>query len=93
MLHGTHTIAPATGKKADMDFRRTDKDVRDFFRQLLFKNRVQLAGGLLFAVLLPVALRFNLTEVPLTPSSLTNTIIGTAIALIAGFLFFRRLSD
>ncbi|MCF8470554.1 MAG: sugar transferase [Parvibaculum sp.] len=76
-----------------MDFRRTDKDVRDFFRQVLFKNRVQLAGGLLFAVLLPVALRFNLTEVPLTQSSLTNTIIGTAIALIVGFLFFRRLSD
>ena len=93
MLHGTHTIATDAGKKADMAIGRPDKDIRGLFRQMLFKNRVQLAGGLLFAVLLPVALRFNLTEVPLTQSSLTNTIAGTTVALIVGFLFFRRLSD
>lgn len=93
MPDGAHTIAADAEKKGEMDIGRPDKDVRDIFRQVLFKNRVQLAGGLLFAVLLPVALRFNLTEVPLTQSSLTNTIAGTTVALIAGFLFFRRLSN
>ncbi|PKP70570.1 MAG: hypothetical protein CVT83_03570, partial [Alphaproteobacteria bacterium HGW-Alphaproteobacteria-5] len=93
MLHGTHTVAADAGKKAEMAIGRPDKDIRGLIRQVLFKNRMQLAGGLLFSVLLPVALRFNLTEVPLTQSSLTNTIAGTTVALIVGFLFFRRLSD
>lgn len=66
---------------------------RGLFRRALFRNRFQLLGGLAFALLLPYALRFNLFDVGLTSSGLTNTAVGAALALSVGFFFFRRLTD
>ncbi len=77
---------------------RTETDRRDrtlvgLLRRTVFRNRIQLLGGVLFAVLLPLVLRFNLADVPLTQSSLTNTMVGATFALTLGFFFYRRLRD
>lgn len=80
----------STGRK---DHERRNKSFTGFIRRALFKNRVQLLGGIIVAVLLPLALRFDLGDVPLSQSSMTNTIIGSAFALTLGFFFYRRLLD
>ena len=83
-----------TGTDAALpEVERRDRTRAGFLRRSIFRNRVQLLGGVLFAILLPLVFRFNLFDVPLTQSSLTNTIIGAAIALTLGFLFYRRLTD
>lgn len=80
----------STGRE---DHERRTKSFAGFIRRALFKNRVQLLGGIIVAVLLPLALRFDLVDVPLSQSSLTNTIIGSTLALTLGFFCFRRLLD
>ena len=72
---------------------RRDRTLAGLLRRAVFRNRVQLLGGILFAVLLPLVFRFDLADVPLTQSSLTNTVIGATIALTLGFFFYRRLLD
>ncbi|MDQ4087636.1 MAG: sugar transferase [Pseudomonadota bacterium] len=52
----------------------------------------QLGGGLLLAVLLPWAVRVNLEVAELEWRGLQNSLGGTILALIAGYLGYRRLS-
>ncbi len=52
----------------------------------------QLPGGLLFAVYLPVVTRWQFDVEMVTVPSMVNTIIGTAMALITGFYFYRSLT-
>lgn len=52
----------------------------------------QLPGGLLFAVYLPVVTRWQFDVEVVTSPSMANTIMGTALALIAGFYFYRSLT-
>lgn len=54
--------------------------------------RFQLGVGLLLAVTLPWAVRGQLQGAELGESSLQTSLIGTALALIAGYYGFRRLS-
>lgn len=54
--------------------------------------RVQLGGGVLVAVLIPWAVRVQLETLELTYLSLQNSVIGSVLALVAGYYSFRRLS-
>lgn len=85
------------GDGADTDHRRVDERRSQtfvgFLRRSLFKNRIQLLGGIFVSVLLPLIFRFDLGDVPLTQSSLTNTILGASVALTLGFFFYKRLLD
>ncbi|MFN4228316.1 sugar transferase [Parvibaculum sp.] len=65
----------------------------EMFRKALFRNRVQLLGGIVFAIVLPLLLRFGFDDVPISSSALSNAIVGSIFALISGFFFFRRLID
>jgi lipopolysaccharide/colanic/teichoic acid biosynthesis glycosyltransferase len=56
------------------------------------RTRVQLGGGLLVAVALPWAIRVRAEALELSLPSLQHALIGTALALIAGYYSFRRLS-
>ncbi len=58
----------------------------------LGRIRYQLAGALLFAVILPQALwfQFQLPSLPLDSSD--NALIGSAIAVLTGAYLFRRVS-
>jgi lipopolysaccharide/colanic/teichoic acid biosynthesis glycosyltransferase len=62
-------------------------------RTLWHRVRFQLGIGLLFAAILPYAVRYQL-EFRLTADidSLHNSLIGTVVALIGGYYFFRRVS-
>ena len=62
-------------------------------RTLWHRVRFQLGIGLLFAALLPYAVRYQL-EARLAGDldSLHNSLIGTVVALIGGYYFFRRVS-
>src|SRR5262249_14711185 len=63
-------------------------------RPLAFLGRFQfhLIGGLAVAVLLPQLLWFSFQPVWLTPGFSGNTLLGTAVALIAGAYFLRQVS-
>ncbi|MDP1628598.1 sugar transferase [Parvibaculum sp.] len=67
--------------------------VSGVLKSALLKQRTQLLGGVLFAVVLPVLLRFDLLEMPLTSLSLNNTIIGATVAMTVGFFIFGRLAS
>jgi lipopolysaccharide/colanic/teichoic acid biosynthesis glycosyltransferase len=55
--------------------------------------RFQLGVGLLFAVMLPYAVRYQLeSRLAADIDSLNNSLIGTVIALVGGYYFFRRVS-
>jgi lipopolysaccharide/colanic/teichoic acid biosynthesis glycosyltransferase len=54
--------------------------------------RFQLGLGLLLAVILPWATRYNLVIEEKEVMSLPNSLIGTIAALIGGYYSFRRLS-
>ncbi|MBX3493424.1 MAG: hypothetical protein KF899_10700, partial [Parvibaculum sp.] len=85
------TIGAGTTAGTEAGWR--DRTLAGFLRRAVFRNRVQLLGGVLFAVLLPLVFRFDLVAVPLTQSALTNTIVGATFALTLGFFFYRRLLD
>lgn len=53
--------------------------------------RFQLLGGIAFAVVGPAVARFSGNLDLYRFTSAENTIIGSAIAMLAGFYFFRRL--
>lgn len=65
----------------------------DILRRALFRNRVQLLGGISLAIGLPLITRFGLTDLPLSQDVVYNTIVGSLFAISFGFLFFRRLID
>ncbi|MDO9126128.1 MAG: hypothetical protein Q7U42_04610, partial [Parvibaculum sp.] len=67
--------------------------VSGVLKSALLKQRTHLLGGVLFAVVLPVLLRFDLLEMPLTSLSLNNTIIGATVAMTVGFFIFGRLAS
>jgi lipopolysaccharide/colanic/teichoic acid biosynthesis glycosyltransferase len=66
---------------------------REKIQQSLLRNRVQLLGGAVFAVLMPLIFRFGIENVPISDATLLNTIVGSLFALTTGFFFFRRLID
>src|SRR5690606_36284900 len=65
----------------------------EFLRKALFRNRVQLLGGVIFAIGLPLIVRFGFTDLPIGRDVVYNTMIGSFFAVALGFLFFRRLID
>ena len=91
MPQGAETAGHGADARTKAD--RRDRTLAGFLRRSIFRNRVQLLGGVFFAVLLPLVFRFDLVAVPLTQSALTNTIAGATIALMLGFFFYRRLTD
>ena len=62
-------------------------------RTLWHRVRFQLGIGLLFAAMLPYAVRYQL-EIRLAGDidSLHNSLAGTLVAIIGGYYFFRRVS-
>lgn len=65
----------------------------DILRSALFRNRVQLLGGIFFAIGVPLIVRYGLTDLPVFQHVVYNTIIGSLLAIFFGLLFFRRLID
>lgn len=65
----------------------------EFLRKGLFRNRVQLLGGVIFAIGLPLIVRFGFTDLPIGRDVVYNTMIGSFFAVALGFFFFRRLID
>lgn len=63
----------------------------EFLRRALFRNRVQLLGGIIFALGLPLIVRFGFTDLPIGRDVIYNTMVGSLFAVAFGFLFFRRL--
>ena len=61
-------------------------------RAIWSRSRFQLGVGLLIAVLLPWAARVQVAIEELDLPSLQNSLVGSAVALIAGYYGFRRLS-
>jgi lipopolysaccharide/colanic/teichoic acid biosynthesis glycosyltransferase len=61
-------------------------------RSLWHRVRFQLGIGLLLAVILPYALRFQLEPPGSDVASLHNSLLGTLAALISGYYAFRRVS-
>lgn len=57
----------------------------------LFRARYQIALGTLIAILLPVYVRWVLTGAGIDQSTQYNTAIGGTIALVLGFLSYKRL--
>jgi exopolysaccharide biosynthesis polyprenyl glycosylphosphotransferase len=54
--------------------------------------RLQLGGGLILAILVPWAVRIQIEATELQLASLQASLGGTALALVVGYYFFRRLS-
>lgn len=61
-----------------------------WWRTALGKRRWQLIGGLLLAVIAPALFRWP--DGLFSASSLNNAILGTAVALFAGYVFLRKLA-
>ena len=61
-------------------------------RTLWHRVRFQLGVALLFAVLLPYAIRYPFDAAAHDLRALNNSLIGTFFALIAGYYAFRRMS-
>lgn len=57
----------------------------------LLRSRYQICAGLIVAVLFPALVRTFMVGVTINQATQYNTIIGSAIALIFGFIAFRRL--
>ncbi len=65
--------------------------VRWIYRQF-GRIRFQLAGGLLVGVLLPALTRWGFEFWPDGAANYDNSITGTAIAVVVGYLIFRKLT-
>jgi lipopolysaccharide/colanic/teichoic acid biosynthesis glycosyltransferase len=61
-------------------------------RSLWHRVRVQLGVGLLLAVVIPFLVRYRFEYQLADLDSLKNSLLGTSIALIAGYYGFRRVS-
>lgn len=59
---------------------------------LVSRAMFQLSGGMLFAVYLPVVAHWEFNVATVTTPSTLNTIIGTTLALIIGYYFYRSLT-
>lgn len=59
---------------------------------LLSRVRMQLGGGLLVAAFLPYVLRFWLDSDLIALENLNNSLVGTILAVTAGYLGFRQTS-
>lgn len=62
-------------------------------RPLLLRIRFQLLGGLLFAVLLPGLVRWQLDFFRIEHQSLGNGLTGAAVAIIIGYFLHHRFGD
>lgn len=58
----------------------------------LTRIRYQLGAGLLLGVFLPVLIRNNFERFPDTINSYDNSFFGTLVALLIGFMIFRKVS-
>ena len=65
---------------------------RSGFLRLAARKRFQLLGGLLFAVILPAFGRWQFDIVQIQFVSAYNALIGTAIAVIVGYVIVRRFA-
>jgi lipopolysaccharide/colanic/teichoic acid biosynthesis glycosyltransferase len=61
-------------------------------RTLWHRVRVQLGMGLLLAVIIPFLVRYRFEYLLPDLHSIQNSLIGTSIALVAGYYGFRRVS-
>lgn len=62
-------------------------------RPLLLRIRFQLLGGLVFAVLLPGIIRWQLDFFRVEHQSLGNALTGATIAIIVGYFLHHRFGD
>ncbi|MBX3504003.1 MAG: sugar transferase [Parvibaculum sp.] len=67
------------------------RSFRQFLQEALLRNRVQLLGGILFAIGVPLIVRFGFDDLPIGRNVISNTVAGSIVALVFGYLFFRRL--
>ena len=58
----------------------------------LSRIRFQLLGGIMFAVLLPAITRFRFERISDASISYEQSIIGTFVALLLGYLVFRKMT-
>jgi lipopolysaccharide/colanic/teichoic acid biosynthesis glycosyltransferase len=58
----------------------------------LARNRYQLLGGLLIAIIMPALLRSGLELQPLSFGAMENTILGTSAAMLFGAYLRRRMT-
>lgn len=61
-------------------------------RSYWYRIRLQLGGGLLLAVVLPYFVRAAIEAGGPEPLGLTNSLIGSLVALLAGYYVFRKIS-
>src|SRR5690606_12609665 len=62
-----------------------------FLQRLVFRNRLQLIGGAVFAILLPLILRFDMRNLSFDHPAISNAALGSLLAMTIGFLCFRRI--
>lgn len=93
MLNAKSEIQKETLEPASDNLTGKSSVLTEMFRKALFRNRVQLVGGVLFAIGIPLIFRFGFDQLPINSSALSNTIVGSIFALTCGFFFFRRLID
>ncbi|MER9670126.1 sugar transferase [Mesorhizobium sp. M0203] len=62
-------------------------------RHLLLRMRVQLLGGLTFAILLPALLRLSVDQQVIWQSNMQVTIFAAFIAHTTGYLFYKRIGN
>ncbi|MEP2760977.1 sugar transferase [Parvibaculum sp.] len=93
MLNAKSEIQKDTFEPASDNLSERSSILTEMFRKALFRNRVQLVGGILFAIGTPLIFRFGFDQLPINSSALSNTIVGSIFALTCGFFFFRRLID
>jgi lipopolysaccharide/colanic/teichoic acid biosynthesis glycosyltransferase len=73
------------------EFGRTST-LRSSIARLAARMRVQLLGGLLFAVVLPAFGRWQFDIVRIQYGAADNALIGTAIAVIVGYVILRKFA-
>jgi lipopolysaccharide/colanic/teichoic acid biosynthesis glycosyltransferase len=66
--------------------------LRSGIARLAARMRVQLLVGLLFAVILPAFGRWQFDIIANQDTSANNTLIGTAIAVVAGYVIVRKFA-
>lgn len=93
MLNPSAQIDDRAENASEKDAYGNRRALGEFMRMALFRNRVQLLGGVIFAIGLPLIVRFGFADLPIDQDVVYNTIIGSLLAMFFGFLFFRRLID
>ena len=90
-----NTVAEPTTSdhRSDTEYKpnRQGKFVSTDRWSMLLRSRYQIGAGLIIAVFFPALVRTYIAGVTINQATQYNTIIGSGIALILGFLGFRRL--